>query len=76
MSRDARLTGRTRYRLGFGKKLVLQVEEAGRSYDDTDPMDLYGRPYSCFRDATLEDLQTLYTIRGVSLPLPDAEVTQ
>lgn len=51
------LTGRTRYRIGFRKKLVMQVEEW------VYPLARYAitlvEPYSRWRDATLEDMQAI-----------------
>lgn len=52
------LTGRTRYRIGFRKKLVLQVEVW------VHPALNYGlrataKPWPEWRDATIEDMQAI-----------------
>jgi hypothetical protein len=51
------LTGRTMHRLGFNKKLILQVEVGSVRYDP-DPRVLEVATKR-FRDATIEDLQEL-----------------
>ena len=49
------LTGKKRYRLGFGGKVILQVESSDRM---TDPIDYShtGPEYTYWRDATIEDI--------------------
>lgn len=50
------LTGRTRYRIGFRKKLVLQVEYWGGVFRGRYVPTDYGR---LWRDATIEDMQAI-----------------
>ena len=51
-----RLTGKTRYRVGFRKKLVLQVEY---TYATLDPMDLHQYNQTKWQDAKVEDLNEI-----------------
>lgn len=55
---DGGLTGAKRYRVGFGKKLVLQVEVA--RYDYSLPWELFKKKgvKSYWRDATVQDIST------------------
>lgn len=62
------LTGKTRYRLGWRGRLVLQVE-----YTERRAMAggwVVPKPYTvrCWRDATVEDLQALYQDGGKAGP--------
>ena len=52
------LTGKTRYRVGWFRKLIIQVEEMYNNADYRDPHDM-GQTFPRFRDATVEDLQEL-----------------
>lgn len=47
------LTGKTRYRAGWGGKLILQVEYA---YDGSSFDDMWPRTCIDWRDAKMEDL--------------------
>jgi len=49
----ATLTGRTRYRVGFKKKLILQVEVKGKVHKSP----FYYEDKEWWRDARLEDLE-------------------
>ena len=57
---EAKLTGKTRYRIGFMKKMVLQVEITDRIVDPQD-FPHSGPEYNYWRDATIEDVQHLTT---------------
>ena len=46
---------RTRYRVGWRGRLILQVEELYNNADDRDPLDL-GQTFMRWRDAKLSDL--------------------
>lgn len=56
-----KLTGRTRYRIGFLKKMILQVEVYGNYEDPIDFSDT-GPEYKFWRDATYNDLYSLNII--------------
>jgi len=49
------LTGKKRYRVGFGRKVIFQVEFSDRM---TDPIDYSytGPEYTYWRDATIKDI--------------------
>lgn len=49
------LTGKRRYRIGFGGRLILQVEFTDRIIDPID-YTRSGPAYTYWRDATLEDI--------------------
>ncbi len=57
---EAKMTGKTRYRVGFMKKMILQVEMTDRMVD---PMDFLhtGPEYTYWKDATFEEVQHLTT---------------
>lgn len=52
-----RLTGRTRYRLTFFGKVVLQVEVAHQSSRMNPFSKEYGPVYTTWRDATMADMR-------------------
>ena len=62
-----RITGKTRYRSGFNKVLILQVEEnLGEGPPDFDGMPKW-MPGVIWRDAKVEDLLELGRINGTVL---------
>lgn len=68
------LTGRTRYRIGFRKKLVLQVEVWYRPFARNPCTKT--TPYGAWRDATIEDMQQIQ--RGEvepNRPEPESRMT-
>jgi|WetSurMetagenome_2_1015567.scaffolds.fasta_scaffold00711_3 hypothetical protein len=54
---DTKLTGRTRYRVGFMKRLILQVEIIDKMVDPQD-FSHSGPEYTFWRDATFEEFQS------------------
>ena len=57
---EAKITGKTRYRVGFLGKMILQVELADHMIDPID-FSHSGPRYTYWKDATFEDVQYVTT---------------